>query len=654
MNLSKKLALSAVLIFGFISAVKSLEYKYHVLLDDFQAKVIDEYGNIDFTNQNAIANSLGDRGGFWYAYASANGAFVSTVEEVLITVVRKSEEAYASDSLSMLKTIAKWSATNGEFLINLDVLDVATGLNPQDYFAAVTVPFLGVEPDQAIIDLSKLKGVRIKGSFDGAVRITIESHLIDYGHWGWEVGGNRGEGGWGNGFGLDGIDIELSVNDMTKPYWTSHPDVDRETAMANAGNFSIQLDTEKGTRSDIRLERINLVFETENDVPQEFNGLARKFYDWSATEITVSNEEEFRLFATEVNGGRNFQGQTIILANNVDFQGNSENQWNPIGTQARRFSGTFDGNDNIVSGIYINRPGIDNQGLFGQIDANGVIKNLAVSVNISGGNNVGGLAGINDGRIEKSYVVGNVAGNNNIGGLAGQNKGTIENAYSAASISGNNNVGGFLGNNSGTIRNSYSVGDVNGQFFVGAFAGNNESGSVIVNSYASATVTADIVFEEGFVGHNSGLIGQSGTRNFEEMTLQSTFNNWDFANIWAIDENLNNGLPHLRGIDILATSIRSQENSDTRFGILLENAVVSDFARISVITPEPAQINIRVFDAVGNPVWTASGRNTDAFAWNLVNNAGRFVASGTYLIIVEATGLSQRIYLYQTKIGVRR
>jgi hypothetical protein len=44
----------------------------------------------------------------------------------------------------------------------------------------------------------------------------------------------------------------------------------------------------------------------------------------------------------------------------------------------------------------------------------------------------------------------------------------------------------------------------------------------------------------------------------------------------------------------------------------------------------------------------------NAIIWDLTNANGRFVANGTYLVIVEATGISGRRYLYSSRIGVSR
>jgi uncharacterized repeat protein (TIGR02543 family) len=119
-----------------------------------------------------------------------------------------------------------------------------------------------------------------------------------------------------------------------------------------------------------------------------------------------------------------------------------------------------------------------------------------------------------------------------------------------------------------------------------------------------------------------------------------------------------------------------QENLEI-YGIILENTIVSDMARIFVKTPEPATANITILDNLGNAVFTASTMETQTLrlyggtascrdamlasplancgvVWNLRNTAGRLVANGTYLIIVEARGNSGRAYRYSARIGVQR
>jgi len=121
------------------------------------------------------------------------------------------------------------------------------------------------------------------------------------------------------------------------------------------------------------------------------------------------------------------------------------------------------------------------------------------------------------------------------------------------------------------------------------------------------------------------------------------------------------------------TFIRPRQSTDNRHGILLENAIVSDFAKISVITPEQATINLRIIDAVGNVVFETVGAGfarpahrmvddlggqtpplQNAVVWNLTNANRRYVANGTYLIIAEATTISGRRFTYSARIGINR
>jgi len=98
---------------------------------------------------------------------------------------------------------------------------------------------------------------------------------------------------------------------------------------------------------------------------------------------------------------------------------------------------------------------------------------------------------------------------------------------------------------------------------------------------------------------------------------------------------------------------RDKHKHDNRHGILLEKAVVSQPVKISLKTPEQAQINLAIYDNAGNVLYKTSGKNTDTFVWNLTNSAGRNVANGSYLIVAQAKG-AKGSYAYSAKVGVRR
>jgi hypothetical protein len=71
--------------------------------------------------------------------------------------------------------------------------------------------------------------------------------------------------------------------------------------------------------------------------------------------------------------------------------------------------------------------------------------NCAASATSSGNQNVGGLVGLNAGRITTSYSTGPVSGQRRVGGFAGRTTDLIAMCYSTGKVSGDQNVGGFVG-----------------------------------------------------------------------------------------------------------------------------------------------------------------------------------------------------------------
>jgi len=188
----------------------------------------------------------------------------------------------------------------------------------------------------------------------------------------------------------------------------------------------------------------------------------------------------------------------------------TEEGWEPIGgyhdDEHVEFNGTFDGNENEISDLYIDRLETYYVGLFGQVDDGGKVRNLGVvDADVSSEWYVGGLVGRNSGTVNDSYVTGNVNGDDfYVGGLVGYNPGMVNNSYTTGNVSGEEkNVGGLVGGNAGTVENSYATGNVSGYREVGGLVGGNSVGTV-ENSYATGNV--------GGVSHVGGLIGRhSGT-----------------------------------------------------------------------------------------------------------------------------------------------
>jgi hypothetical protein len=186
------------------------------------------------------------------------------------------------------------------------------------------------------------------------------------------------------------------------------------------------------------------------------------------------------------------------------------------------FSGTFDGNDHIVSNLTINAEGVDNDylALFGQIsDPNASIKKLNIEdCNITGGNSsyLGGLTGWNyQGTIINCYATGTVAGRRSsyyLGGLCGFNEGTIIDCKTNSSITAENfsrNLGGLCGFNYSLIINCSSAGSVTSDDYTNVLGGLcGWNGGTIKNCYATNMVVAKYDFG-GLCGFNTGTISGS-------------------------------------------------------------------------------------------------------------------------------------------------
>ena len=176
------------------------------------------------------------------------------------------------------------------------------------------------------------------------------------------------------------------------------------------------------------------------------------------------------------------------------------------------FNKVFEGNGFTISGLYIDNNVGTGYGLFSELHADGVIKNvglLDVSISIRGGSSVGSLVGDSGGAIINSYVTtATIVGEQRVGGLIGENSGgLIINSYAtAATIVGDSEIGGLAGYNSngGVIISSFAYADVIGSTGkMGGLVGLNSFG-IIENTYAAGTVasTQTVVSAGGLAGVN--------------------------------------------------------------------------------------------------------------------------------------------------------
>ena len=210
------------------------------------------------------------------------------------------------------------------------------------------------------------------------------------------------------------------------------------------------------------------------------------------TVYEISNAGQLYWFAGLVNGTldgieQNTLANAILTANitvndnlldslQYDAEGNVSNgsdfiTWTPIadwmGNRTTQYSGTFDGNNKTVSGLYFNGDSTC-IGLFGSSESDGNIKNVGVVDSYFKGNDhVGGVCGNNAGTITNCYNAGNltaIESSANIGGICGYNNGgTVTNCYNTGTVTATGSVasiGGVCGCSIAPISNCYNIGTV--------------------------------------------------------------------------------------------------------------------------------------------------------------------------------------------------
>lgn len=107
--------------------------------------------------------------------------------------------------------------------------------------------------------------------------------------------------------------------------------------------------------------------------------------------------------------------------------------------------GVLDGLGNTITGLYINNASSEGpEGLFGTLV--GTVRNLNIKNSyIKGNQNVGAIAGKNNGTIENCYNSGTIIGTSYVGGIAGDLNNNIKNCKNTGIIRGNSNVtGGYI------------------------------------------------------------------------------------------------------------------------------------------------------------------------------------------------------------------
>ncbi len=280
---------------------------------------------------------------------------------------------------------------------------------------------------------------------------------------------------------------------------------------------------------------------------------------------------------------------------------NEAKGWMPIGNDSIAFTGTYNGKNHIISGLYINRPDQNNVGLFGFVSNNNssgtketIIRNIGLlNTHITGNNAVGSLIGSVSGDentiIEYCFAsMGSVKGIESVGGLIGkinshsvnETKGPVlKHSYVIINVKLREDIpgkkektGGLVGSlNKGKINNCFTRGSITAKdgSKIGGIAGYINYYSRINHTYTAMSFNLmNCEQVGGIAGYNdytcnnekniansywdletSGICNYVNTdktngKTTKEMKNAFTYKGW-FNKSWNIKTKINSGYPYI-------------------------------------------------------------------------------------------------------------
>ena len=253
---------------------------------------------------------------------------------------------------------------------------------------------------------------------------------------------------------------------------------------------------------------------------------------WNSGTITISTVAEWKVFANFVNGvyedkcTDNMSEKTVLLDDDLDFEGEDITEFIVGNAATKAFKGTFDGQGHTISGVYMYKSSSDGDtvGLFGFTAAGdeATLQNLLITdsyfeaeagaVAALLAQTAGGVTNINNIYVTDSVEI--VAGNSYAGGVAAHNGANgfgnpqiyIDSCVNAATVTSTSTaVGGILGNGNGQVHS------VTNCLNMGAITGSKSVGGIVGYGRANAGVDVNIEFCV-----NLGLITSSSSTNVEK------------------------------------------------------------------------------------------------------------------------------------------
>ncbi|GAB5464844.1 MAG: hypothetical protein Kapaf2KO_02800 [Candidatus Kapaibacteriales bacterium] len=319
-----------------------------------------------------------------------------------------------------------------------------------------------------------------------------------------------------------------------------------------------------------------------------------------------------------------FWFENFELLSDIDIQecidSGEELGYLSLGDGYNPFGGIFNGNNHVISNVYINRGFNTEVGFFGITSKDAVIHNLYFeNIVVIGNGRIGCVVGSNGGIIREVGVVGTVDGNFEVGAITGHCElGAVIDCFAIVEVRcTDRHAGGLVGNNvRSRVINSYSVNKFSGNVIPSGLIAIDD-GSIVTSSYWDAEVSGITTSEGG------------SPRTTAEMKTKSNYVDWDFDDIWAIDPNINDGYPYLRGLSPVF-SVQEDYATEEQEIHLFPNPATQSVN----ITSLDAFNQVEIISSSGNIVRSEDiSGGTVSFAIENLN-----LTPGSYFVIVKMDG----------------
>lgn len=351
----------------------------------------------------------------------------------------------------------------------------------------------------------------------------------------------------------------------------------------------------KLNKYDLNSTTINNTLSTELsnlNITKTINNKTTELSGRDVTYIWVADGEQLKGIQTLAEANSNILNYNFALKN--DINATDVDKYQSIGDSTNPFTGKFDGRGNRIIGLNVENKDnsqTDNVGVFG-VNA-GTIKNLKVySSTFKGYDNVGAIAGTNNGTIDNVTTLGNTVealGSNHSNNMLDSSK------YVGA-------AGGVVGTNTGTVNNATSRDSV--------IAGEDTPSNTILTTAG------------GIVGINTGLVSNSQSHSAVTASEDSTYS--------------------LGGI-VGVNTAKDSDSTDNKITAGLDN--VNAYGVTSGIYSEDNKVAYATSSNIGGIVGVNSGTLHDAYNESIVkglNNIGGIagINSGDISLIVNGASVT--------------